>query len=84
MENPPPAPSASGSNRVPAELLEKLGEANAKFTEGKEHFEAELDSFEPDREHRLDRRREEMREAEKHVEEAAEQIHQAISKPQDS
>ena len=84
MQDQPTSPVASGSNRIPTELMEKLAEANAKFSEGKHHLEAELDSYEPDREHRLERRRAELRDAETQVEAAAEKIHAAISDEQPS
>ena len=73
----PPPPSSSGQ-RIPDELVQALDQANATFHDGKQHLEAELDSFEPDRERRLEGRRAELHEAEQRIEAAAEQIHHAI------
>jgi ElaB/YqjD/DUF883 family membrane-anchored ribosome-binding protein len=72
-----PPPPSSGQ-RIPDELVQALDQANATFHESKQHMEAEMDSFEPDHERRLEKTRAELHEAEKHVEVAAEQIHQAI------
>ncbi len=79
MESKPTPPSPA-QLRVPEELIQQLDEANTQFHEGKEHLEAELDSFEPDRQHRLDRRRAELQEAERRLEEVSKKIHETIEK----
>lgn len=77
MENKP-TPTPAKNQQVPEQLIQQLDEANAQFHEGKEHLEEELDSFEPDRQHRLDRRRAELQEAERRLEEVSEKIHENI------
>jgi hypothetical protein len=73
-----PTPPPPKHQRVPEDLIQQLDEANIQFHEGKEHLEAELDSFEPDRQHRLDRRRAELQEAERRLEEVSKKIHENI------
>ena len=69
---------SSGDQKIPDELIQKLDEANAKFHEDKEHLERELDSFEPEREHRVARRREELRKTEERMEDISSRIEKTL------
>jgi hypothetical protein len=76
----PPLPPSS-SDRIPEELVTDLDHANHQFHAAKEHLESELDSYEPDREQRLEKVRQELNDAEQKVEQVHTTIQNQIKHP---
>lgn len=69
--------NASPKN-ISEELIEKLHEANQHFSEAKEHLENAIDSTEYSHQEMIDKRSEELRAAERNVEEITEKIEKVL------
>ena len=63
---------------MPQDVLEKLHEATGRFSDGRKRLEEEMDAAEQDHQKRVDAAAEQLRQAEREVEQAEEKIKELL------
>jgi predicted nucleic acid-binding Zn-ribbon protein len=78
METPPTNPTP---HSIAPDLLEQLDAANRRFHEARQHLEEVMDGSEYRHQERIDEKNEELRNAERALEEITAKIKEALAPP---